>query len=494
MQIAFGLPRVGAMAEPAVRPVRRYAQTGWRCSYLSSLVTCVAAIAVCALWIVLLMPTSAEAQGAVDKPAQGEGGCLTEKAKQSIDALTIELAKVTYNLNWSIRARDIYQEHLERLQVRLREDEAEAKVPATEANRAVRERAVERDKSDIAREEEAIKRSQNAIDADKELKASLEAELEKLKGLGPCKDKTAAAPLPPSRPTPLPKPERRKVALPMPSHKPPAEHFPPTAFPFGPNGPFETVTFEFSGYGGAVAASSFGSDFNPDIWGGRGAVRIPVGQLRLQADIEGERTSDYSSIVGKRSYFAGGAHVDWMWPTNTEIGAFGGFQDATPTFFGPASTNNFIGLEGRQFFGPAMLGAQFGRFDVSNGPGTLTDAWFVEGRAKVSLGDAFGVPTLRYTFIGGNLGYGSGTASVARMGAQTTYWGLELKQGIANTPVSLSLNYDHFENRVDGLGPVWKESKFMAGAKFLFPSTDVARRWVEPTVPLPVILRTVMTF
>jgi hypothetical protein len=276
--------------------------------------------------------------------------------------------------------------------------------------------------------------------------------------------------------------------------KPPTEPVPPTVFPFGPNGPFETAAVELSGFGGAVAASSFGSDFNPDIWGGRGAARLGVGQLRLQADIEGERTSDYSSIVGSRSYIAGGAHVDWKWSPNTEIGAFGGLQEAKPTFFGPTSTNYFVGLEGRQFFGPAMLGAQFGRFDVSSGPGTITSAWFVEGRSKFSLGDASGVQSLKYTIIGGNLGYGSGTAAATSMAARTTYWGLGLTQGIANTSFSLTLTYDHFENRVGGLGLVWNENKFMGGAKWLFPSTDEVRGWKEPTVPLPAILRTVMTF
>lgn len=282
--------------------------------------------------------------------------------------------------------------------------------------------------------------------------------------------------------------------VPCPESKATPAQLPPTEFPFGPNGPYETVSFEFSGYGGSVAASSFGSDFNPNIWGGRAVARVPVGQFRLQADIQGERTSDYSSIAGNRSYFAGGAHADWMWATNTEIGAFGGFQDAKPTFFGPTSTNYFVGLEGRKFFGPAMVGVQFGRFDVTNGPGTLTDAWFVEGRAKVSLGEAFRTPALKYTIIGGNLGYGSGTASAVSTRAQTTYWGLGLTQGIVNTPISLSLTYDHFENHVDGLGLVWKENKLMGGVKVLFPSTDVTRGRIEPTVPLPYILGTIMTF
>ena len=139
---------------------------------------------------------------------------------------------------------------------------------------------------------------------------------------------------------------------------------------------------------------------------------VPVGQFRLQTDIEGERTTSYSSIVGDRSYFAGGAHIDWMWSTNAEVGPFGGLQQATPTFFGPTSTNYFVGLEGRQFFGPAMIGAQFGRFDVTNGPGTLTDAWFVEGRAKNLGRRGFAIcESLRYTIIGGDVGYGSGTAS-----------------------------------------------------------------------------------
>ncbi|HWX04282.1 MAG TPA: hypothetical protein VN065_00560 [Bradyrhizobium sp.] len=295
------------------------------------------------------------------------------------------------------------------------------------------------------------------------LDADISAEIAKMKALPPC-GKRAQAPLP------------------------------PTEFPFGPNGPYETASFEFSGYGGSVAASSFGSDFNPDVWGGRAVARIPVGAVRLQADVEGERTSDYSSIAGNRSYFAGGAHADWMVAPTTEIGGFGALQDAKPTFSGPTSTNYVIGLEGRKFFGPAMFGAQFGRFDVVNGPGTLTNAWFVEGRAKFSVGEAFHVPALKYTIIGGELGYGSGTASVATIGAQTTYWGLGLTQGFANTPVRLSLKYDHFENRVDGLGLVWKENKFMGGLKFLLPNTDVSRGRIEPTVPLPYILRTVMTF
>ncbi len=264
MQIAFRLPRVGSIAQPTVRSVRRYAQTGRRCSYLSSLVTCAVAIAV--LLIVPLMPTSAEAQGAVDKPAQGEGGCLTEEAKQRIAVLTERLRDTNLALNNELHRQGLDQERLERLQVRLREDEANAKEPTSKAQRAVWERAIERDKGIIEDTTTRMKLRQAQIDEFKSHKANIEDELEKLKGLGPCKDKTAAAPLPPSRPTPLPKPERRKAAPPMPFHnKPPAEHLPPTAFPFGPNGPFETVSlggFEpriSFGIAGSSATSSYDS-------------------------------------------------------------------------------------------------------------------------------------------------------------------------------------------------------------------------------------------
>jgi hypothetical protein len=258
--------------------------------------------------------------------------------------------------------------------------------------------------------------------------------------------------------------------------------------------PLSPTLVELMGWGGGAAASSFGANYNMDFWGGRVAARLPVEQFRLQADIQGERSADYSAAVGYRAYVAGGLHLDWALSSRAEIGAFGGYQDAKPTFHGPESTNYFVGLEGRYSFGPALFGAQFGRFDVSNGPGTLTDAWFAEGRVRLSLGEVFRAPLLNYTTIGAEIGYGAGTLSGRNMGAQTTYWGARLMQGFAGTPISVFAAYEHFENRVDGLGQVWKEDLVKGGIKMVLPGSIIGLQPKEPTEPLPFLLRTVTNF
>ena len=113
---------------------------------------------------------------------------------------------------------------------------------------------------------------------------------------------------------------------------------------------------------------------------------------------------------------------------------------------------------------------------------------------KASLGEAFGVPALKYTIVGGNFGYGAGAASTSTLPARTTYWGLGLTQGIAKTPLNLTLNYDHFENHVGGVGLIWKENRFTGGFKYQFPGPDIVPASKEPTVPLPFLVRNVMTF
>jgi hypothetical protein len=247
-------------------------------------------------------------------------------------------------------------------------------------------------------------------------------------------------------------------------------------------------------WGGGLSASSFGAEYDTHFWGGRLAARLPVGQFRLQGDIQGERSADYATLVGNRGYIAGGLHVDYELFPNAEIGAFGGYQEAQPTFHGPENANYFIGLEGRYSFGPALFGAQLGRFDVSRGTGTLTDAWFAEGRVRLSLGEAFGTPLLKYTTLGGELGYGSGTLSGRNVGAQTAYWGVRLMQGFAGTPVSAFVAYEHFENRVDGLGLVWNENMFKGGIKAVLPGSTIGLQPKEPTEPLPFLLRAVTNF
>ena len=258
--------------------------------------------------------------------------------------------------------------------------------------------------------------------------------------------------------------------------------------------PLSPMLIELVGWGGAASASSFGADYNTDFWGGRAAARLPVGQFRVQGDIQGERSADYAPAVGNRAYVAGGLHLDYAISPRTEIGAFGGSQDAKPTFHGPESTNYFAGLEGRYSIGPALFGAQFGRLDVSTGPGTLTGAWFVEGRVRLSIGEVFKAPLLNYTTIGGELGYGSGTLSGRNVGAQTTYWGARLMQAFADKPVSVFVAYEHFENRVDGLGLVWNEDMVKGGIKVVFSGSTIGLQPKEPTQPLPFLLRTVTNF
>ncbi|HMK70195.1 MAG TPA: hypothetical protein VK442_04410 [Xanthobacteraceae bacterium] len=253
-------------------------------------------------------------------------------------------------------------------------------------------------------------------------------------------------------------------------------------------------TLEGRLYGGSVQASSFGTDFGTGVWGGGLALRVPSDQLRWQVDVQAEQTGNYSSIAGNRSYAAGGFHVDWVVRPGSEIGMFAGLQEAAPTFSGLPNTNYFLGAEARQFYGPLMVGLQGGYFSNANGAGTLIDTGFVEARVRWSIGDAFDIGALKYTNIGLNAGYGSGTSSATMTGAQTWYWGFSASQAFAGTPFSLTLEFQHFDNNVSGLGTVWSENLFMGGVKFAVPSSDTVQRWKEPTVPLPYILRTVTNF
>jgi hypothetical protein len=253
-------------------------------------------------------------------------------------------------------------------------------------------------------------------------------------------------------------------------------------------------TFEARLYGGWSDASTFGWNVPADIVGGGAALRLPYGQFRFQADLSAEE-SNYSSSVGNPSFVVGATHFDWMVAPGSELGLFGGLDNALPSFSAPQNLNAFIGFEGRQFLGPAMFGLQAGYFDNVGGSGTLVRAGFVEGRFKLSLGDSIGIPSLRYTIVGADLGYASGTSTATSTGAQSTYWGASLSQAIPNTPFSVTFDYQHFNNHVDGTGTVWTENLFLGGLKVLLPSTDVVVGWKEPTEPLPIgLIRSALFF
>lgn len=243
-------------------------------------------------------------------------------------------------------------------------------------------------------------------------------------------------------------------------------------------------TFEGRLYGGWADANTFGWNVNSGIFGVGGALRVPIGQFRWDTEFLGEE-STYRSSIGNPSFLAFGTHLNWMITPTSEIGAFGGFENALPSFNSPGTVNGFIGLEGRQFWGPAMFGIQAGYLDNASGPGTLIRTGFVDGRFKLSLGELSGIPQLRYTILGANLGGGFGTDSATLTQAQSTFWGASLSQGILNTPFSVTFDYQHFNNHVDGTGTVWREDLFLGGFKVLLPPTDVVLGWKEPTLPLP---------
>ncbi len=248
------------------------------------------------------------------------------------------------------------------------------------------------------------------------------------------------------------------------------------------------------GYLGSVSTSSFGSNFDTNVIGGRAAagIRLP-GQFRLQGDLQGEGTGTYCPLCGERSYFAGGIHVDWNVISNVDIGLFGGFANINPTFSAPKSDYTFLGVEARYFTMNWMVGGQVGRLDVSNGPGTLTDAWFAEGRLRFSVGYMFNVPGLQNLGFGANLGYASGNLSGTAVSAETRHWGLSLGYRFRDTPLTGFVGYHGYTNSIGPLGTVWNEHIVKAGVKVDFgtPGSTVP---IEPMAPLPTVLRTMMTF
>jgi hypothetical protein len=256
------------------------------------------------------------------------------------------------------------------------------------------------------------------------------------------------------------------------------------------------VTFVAKLWGGTDTASSFGTNFHTDDWGGSASLLIPFGSWRWQTDLQGEKTGNYSANgpVGYRSDVVGATHLDYMWPTGTEFGGFSGLQDATPTFSLPDNTNGFVGLEFRQFFSGFMVGAQGGYFNVVSTPGTITDTWFIEGRAKFSLGEVFQIPTLDTAILGGSYGYASGTDAATSMGARSTNWGLGLTYGIPGRPFSVGVSYEHFTNNVTGMGTVWNESMLLVNLTVALPNTDLVHQWMEPTQPIPSFLAAVTNF
>lgn len=269
---------------------------------------------------------------------------------------------------------------------------------------------------------------------------------------------------------------------------------PPTTRPFGlyvPSG----VNFEGTLFAGRVAADSFGTDYSTILFGGRGAMGISLpGRLRLQLDLEGEKSGNYSAVALDRSYLAGGAHLDVMLLGNTEVGIFGGLQDAQPTFGAPRNTNSFWGIESRVFLNGAVIGGNIGRFDNSSGTGTITDAAFISGRAKFDINrfyQPWGLPNLTLEI---GMGHAWGKLQNGPLDASSTEWHATLGLPFANSPVTAFFNYTGHSNRVQTLGTVWTEHVWKAGITANFGATDTPQKNIEPMQPLTFLLGTALKF
>jgi hypothetical protein len=253
---------------------------------------------------------------------------------------------------------------------------------------------------------------------------------------------------------------------------------------------------EVLAYGGGVSAESFGANYHPDIFGGRAAfgVALPY-QMRAQFDVEGEATGSYCTPCNSRSEIAYAAHLDWRLTPQLELGAFGGLQNAHPTFNAPTDTNYFLGGEARYNGGWWLAGLQAGYFDVAHGPGTIDNAWFVEGRAKIALGQFIGSSQYFNPVLGGSIGYAEGDLSTTSLWATSTQWSVTLAQHLNGTAATVFVGFHHYTNRVETLGTVWDESVLKTGIKFDLSGTPQPAATLEPSQPLPFIaIRTGQTF
>ena len=248
-------------------------------------------------------------------------------------------------------------------------------------------------------------------------------------------------------------------------------------------------------YGGGVSANSFGTNYNTGYFGAGGYVGLTMpGEYRLQFDLQGEGTGNYCTPCKDRSQSIFATHIDYRLDRNFNAGLFGGLQYAHPTFGAPSDTNYFIGGEARYNGSTWMAGLQGGYFDVANGPGTLTNAWFLEARGKLALGNLFGSSNYFNPVLNVNYGYASGNLSALPVGATTSQWGLGISQDIDSAAMTLFIGYHQFTNRVEGTGTVWNEHQIKGGVKFdLYPVAS-GLPTLERSLPVPYWLRAVTAF
>lgn len=258
------------------------------------------------------------------------------------------------------------------------------------------------------------------------------------------------------------------------------------------------------GYLGQVKADSFNQDYNTGAfgWSVKAGLRLP-NYFRLQADAFGQDTGSYSDQARASTYWGAGGHVSWNFASNMEIGVFGGYVDANPTFSGLNSKYDFYGVEGRYFNNWLVLGGQVGRLDVSSGPGTLNDAWLAEGRVRVRLGGLYTIPDEEWddkskftkvmlrTSVYASLGHASGNFAQTQLKAESTQWNVSLSYRW-NWNVSSFVGYHGFENKIENQ-TVWTEHMWKTGILVNFGTPGSAVR-LEPMLPTPTALGVLTRF
>jgi hypothetical protein len=250
----------------------------------------------------------------------------------------------------------------------------------------------------------------------------------------------------------------------------------------------ESFNGEALAFAGGTSASSLGSNFHTGSFGGRAAIAFsPAPLYTLQADLQGSGTGSYCAACGTSSNVAGGGHFD-VRLGSADLGLFGGFQGVNPLFMTPSSTNGFAGVEFRNSFNNWMLvGAQAGFFSDVSGPGTLTQAAFIDVRAKFALGPTLGYSGFGSSSLGLRLGYAEGSLGHSSINANSLSWGAILSYpvslGVSAPPLTLFAAYDGFQNRTALAGTVWQENMFKGGVKLDFGGPPKSA--LEPTLPFP---------
>jgi|GEM_PF-4285387 len=245
------------------------------------------------------------------------------------------------------------------------------------------------------------------------------------------------------------------------------------------------------GYVGGTKVRSFGSEYETGLMGGRAAVGFTLpAYWRAQVNVETETTGHYCTNCGRATYLSAGGHLGWNVISNFELGAFGGALRVDPTFAAPISYFNYIGGEGRYFTNSWLIGAQLGYMDLGSGPGTgtLTDAFFVEGRLKFNFAK-MSLPQLSLT---ATLGYATGRLATSSVTAESTQWSGTIDYRM-DPLVTAFVSYKGYENKTSLSGGVWEEHSLLGGLKFDLGSPNASVP-IEPMLPVPVVFSTIHKF